>query len=105
MHNQKGKYRYFSEEGWGSGNAQAKGEVQVLSRRGGAVEIFLLAATRESRNLEVSGYILWSGHLALTYSWNILWLFSERCVGGPLLTPFSSQGERPNSEIRTIELS
>jgi hypothetical protein len=29
----------------------------------------------------------------------------ERCVGGPLLTPFSSWGERPNSEIRTIVLS
>jgi hypothetical protein len=26
------------------------------------------------------------------------------CVGGPLLTPFSSQRERPNSEIRTIAL-
>jgi hypothetical protein len=37
-------------------NAQAKGEVQVLlSRRGGAGEIFLLAATRGSRNLVISG--------------------------------------------------
>jgi hypothetical protein len=35
-------------------NAQAKGEV-LLSRRGGAVEIFLLAAMRGSRNLVVSG--------------------------------------------------
>jgi hypothetical protein len=26
-------------------------------------------------------------------------------VCGPLLTPFSSRGERPNSEIRTIVLS
>jgi hypothetical protein len=83
MHKQKGKYFSAGEmghqkctskggstsqqEGWGSGNAQAKGEVQVLlSRRDGTVEIFLLAATRGSRNLVVSGYILWSGHLALT---------------------------------------
>ena len=35
-------------------NAQAKGEV-LFSRRGGAVEIFLLAATRGSRNLVVLG--------------------------------------------------
>ena len=46
-------------------NAQAKGEV-LLSRRNGAAEIFVLATTRGSRNLVVSGYILWSGHLALT---------------------------------------
>ena len=42
------------QEGWGRGNAQAKEEV-LLSRRGGAVEIFLLTATRGSRNLVVSG--------------------------------------------------
>jgi hypothetical protein len=31
----------FQQEGWGSRVAQAKGEVQVLiSRRGGAIEIF-----------------------------------------------------------------
>ena len=35
-------------------NAQAKGEV-LLSRRDGAAEIFLLATTRGSRNLVVSG--------------------------------------------------
>ena len=46
-------------------NAQAKGEV-LLSRRDGAAEIFLLATTRGSRNLVVSGYILRSGHPALT---------------------------------------
>ena len=57
MHKQKGKYKYLSARGVGSRNAQAKGEVQVLiSGRGGAVEIFLLAATRGSRNLVVSGY-------------------------------------------------
>ena len=56
MHKQKGKYKYLSAGGVGSRNAQAKGEVQVLiSRRGGAVEIFLLAATWGSRNLVVSG--------------------------------------------------
>jgi hypothetical protein len=46
-------------------NAQAKEEV-LLSRRDGVVEIFLLASTQGSRNLVVSGYILWSGHPALT---------------------------------------
>jgi hypothetical protein len=63
-----------------------------LSRRDGAAKIFLLVTTRGSRNLAVSGYILRSGHPALTSGWNNLWLFSERCVGGPLLTPFSSWG-------------
>jgi hypothetical protein len=52
------------QEGWGSRNAQAKEEV-LLSRTDAAAEIFLLATTRGSRNLVVSGYILWSGHLAL----------------------------------------
>ena len=57
-------------------NAQAKGEVLLsrrngaaemhLSRRDGAAEIFLLATTQGSRNLVVSGYILRSGHPALT---------------------------------------
>jgi hypothetical protein len=46
-------------------NAQTKGEA-LLSRRDGAAEIFLLATTQGSRNLVVSGYILWSGHLTLT---------------------------------------
>jgi hypothetical protein len=46
-------------------NAQVIGEV-LLSRRDGAAEIFLLATTQGNRNLVVSGYILWSGHLALT---------------------------------------
>ena len=82
MHKQKGKY--FSaggmgqrkctskggstsqQEGWGSKNAQAKQE--VLSRRDGAAEIFLLATTWGSRNLVVSGYILRSGHQVLTFS-------------------------------------
>jgi hypothetical protein len=63
-------------------NAQEKGEVPFgrrngaeemhLSRRDGAAEIFLLATTRGSRNLVVSGYILRLGHPALT--------FSEQCV-------------------------
>ena len=44
----------------------AEKEEVLLSRRDGAAEIFLLATTRGSRNLVVSGYILWSGHLALT---------------------------------------
>jgi hypothetical protein len=38
----------------------------LLSRRDGAAEIFLLAAIGGSRNLVVSGYILRSGHPALT---------------------------------------
>jgi hypothetical protein len=45
--------------------ASEKEEV-LLSRRDGAVEIFLLATTPGSRNLAVSGYILRSGHPALT---------------------------------------
>jgi len=63
MHKQKGKY--FSAGGMGQQKCQAKEEV-LLSRRDGAAEIFLLATTWGSRNLVVSGYILWSGHLALT---------------------------------------
>jgi hypothetical protein len=70
MHKQKGKYvsaggmgkqkctskggSTSQQEEWGSINAQAKEEV-LLSRMGGAVEIFLLAATWGSRNLVVSG--------------------------------------------------
>jgi hypothetical protein len=46
-------------------NAQAKGQV-LLSRRNGAADNFLLVTTQGIRNLVVSGYILWSGHLALT---------------------------------------
>ena len=55
--------------------AEEREEV-LLSRRDGAAEIFLLVTTRGSRNLVVSGYILRSGHPALT--------FSERCVVRPV---------------------
>jgi hypothetical protein len=55
-----------------------------------------LATTWGSRNLVVSGYILRSGHLLLT--------FSERCVRWPAFDPLFFSGERPNSEIRTIVL-
>jgi hypothetical protein len=99
MHKQKGKYfsaggmgqqKFTSkggstsqQEGWGSGNVQAKEEV-LLSRRDGAVEMhkqkrkyfsaggmgqqkfFFWQLQGGSRNLVVSGYILWTGHLALT---------------------------------------
>ena len=41
-------------------------EEVLLSRRDGAAEIFLSVTTRGSRNLVVSGYILRSGHPALT---------------------------------------
>ena len=44
----------------------AEREEVLLNRRDGAAEIFLLATTRGSRNLAVSGYILRSGHPALT---------------------------------------
>jgi hypothetical protein len=44
----------------------AEKEEVLLSRRDGAAEIFLLATTQGSRNLEVSGYILSSGHPVLT---------------------------------------
>jgi hypothetical protein len=82
-------------------NAQEKGEVPFsrrngakemhLSRRDGAAEIFLLATTRGSRNLVLSGYILRSGHPAMT---------SRRGEsGGLLLTPFSS-GEGGEAQFR-----
>jgi hypothetical protein len=63
MNKQKGKH--FSAGGMGQQKCTSKEEV-LLSRRDGAAEIFLLATTQGSRNLVVSGYILWSGHLALT---------------------------------------
>jgi hypothetical protein len=64
----------------------AEKEEVLLSRRDGAVEIFLLATTRGSRNLAVSGYILRSGHPALT--------FSEQCVRWTAFDPlFFSGGE------------
>jgi hypothetical protein len=44
----------------------AEKEEVLLSRRDRAAEIFLLATTRGNRNLLVSGYILRSGHPALT---------------------------------------
>jgi hypothetical protein len=44
----------------------AEREEVLLSRRDGSAEIFLLVTTQGSRNLAVSGYILRSGHLALT---------------------------------------
>jgi hypothetical protein len=47
-------------------NGKVEKEEVLLSRRDGAAEIFLLATKWGSRNLVVSGYILWSGHLALT---------------------------------------
>jgi hypothetical protein len=74
----------------------AEREEVLLSRRDGAAEIFPLATTWGSRNLVVSGYILRSGHLLLT--------FSERCVRWPAFDPLFFSGERPNSEIRTIVL-
>jgi hypothetical protein len=73
-------------------------EEVLLSRRDGAAEIFLLATTRRSRNLAVSGYILRTSGADLGLEQSVV-------VLGALLTPFSSRGERPNSEIRTIVLS
>jgi hypothetical protein len=60
MHKQKGEVLLSRRDG-----AVEKEEV-LLSRRDGAAEIFLLATTQGSRNLVVSGYILRSGHPALT---------------------------------------
>ena len=70
MHKQKGKYKYLSAGGVGSRNAQAKGEVQVLiSGRGGAVEIFLLAAHGEAGTWWYQGVVRTSGaDLGLEYS-------------------------------------
>ena len=42
------------------------GEEVPLSRKEGAAEIFLLVTTGGSRKLVLSGYILRSGHPALT---------------------------------------
>ena len=106
MHNQKGKYRYFSaggvgqwkctsnrgststsqQEGWGSGNFSF-GSYSGKQELGG-IRVRLVVRT-------------FGTDLGLEHSVVVL----ERCVGGLLLTPFSSQGERPNSEIRTIVLS
>jgi hypothetical protein len=93
----------FQQEGWGSRNAQVKGEVQVLiSRRGGAVENFLLAVTRGSRNLVVSGCGQdISDDLGLEHSVVVLRMVCWWLAFDPLF--FS--GERPNLEIRTIALS
>jgi hypothetical protein len=64
----------------------AEREEVLLNRRDGAAEIFLLATTRGSRNLVVSGYILRSGHPALT--------FLEWCIRWPTFDPlFFSGGE------------
>ena len=71
MHKQKGEVLLSRRNGAPEmhlsrrDGASEKEEV-LLSRRDGAVEIFLLATTQGSRNLVVSGYILWSGHPALT---------------------------------------
>ena len=88
-------------------NAQGKGEVQILiSGRGGAIqakgEVLISAGGGVNRiahslgsysgKQELGGIRVWSGH-------------RQWCVRGQLLTPFSSRGERPNSEIRTIVLS
>ena len=77
-------------------NAQAKGEVQVLiSRRGGTIEIFLLATTRGSRNLVVSGYILRSGHPVLTFLEQcVLWpAFDHLFFWGGQRGPFQRSGQ------------
>ena len=64
----------------------AEREEVLLNMRDRAAEIFVLATTRGSRNLVVSGYILRSGHPALT--------FLERCVRWPAFDPlFFSGGE------------
>jgi hypothetical protein len=82
-------------------NAQAKGEV-LLSRRGGAVEIFLLAVTWGCRNLVVWGVVRTSGaDLGLEHS--VVVLGTVRWW--PTFDPLFFWGGRPNSEIRTIVLS
>jgi hypothetical protein len=67
-------------------------EEVLLSRRDGAVEIFLLVTTWGSRNLVVSGYILRSGHLAL--------IFSERCVRWPAFEPLFFSGGGGEAQFR-----
>ena len=74
MHKQKGKC--LSAGGMGQKQCTSAGgkgqwgreggEEVPLSRKEGAAEIFLLATTGGSRKLVLSGYILRSGHPALT---------------------------------------
>ena len=86
MHKQKGKYRYLSVGGVG----QYKQKEKYLLVGSGAIEILSFGSYTGTQ--ELGGIRVWSGH-------------QQWCVGGQLLTPFSSQGERPNLEIRTIVLS
>jgi hypothetical protein len=72
------------------------------------VEYFLLAVIGGSKFLLLLGYILRSGHLALTY---ILCNILEHCVvvfgivrRWPTFDPLFFSGEH-NSEIKTIESS
>ena len=88
MHKQKGKYRYLSAGGVG----QYKQKEKYLSVRGGGGNRIAHSLGSYSGKQELGGIRVWSGH-------------QQWCVGGQLLTPFSSQGERPNLEIRTIVLS
>ena len=84
MHKQKGKYKYFSAGGVGQW------------------KFFFWQLHGEAGTWWYQGVVRTSGtDLGLEHS--VVVLGTVRC--GPLLTPFSSRGERPNSEIRTIVLS
>ena len=109
MHKQKGKY--FSaggmgqqkctskggstsqQEGWGSGNFSF-GNYTGKQELGG-IRVHLVVRT--------SGADLGLEHADLGLEYSVVVLRTVH--RWPALTPFSSWGERPNSEIKTIELS
>jgi hypothetical protein len=63
MHMQKGKY--FSAGGMGQWKCTSKGG-STSQQEGWGSRNFSFGDYTGSRNMVVSGYILWSGHLALT---------------------------------------
>jgi hypothetical protein len=97
-------------------NAQAKGEVQVLiSGRGGAIELHkqkentyqweggaieIFSFGSYTGKQELGGIRVWSGHQQWLRAGTVCGCSWNRCVGGPLLTPFSSQGRGGEAQFR-----
>ncbi|KRY98454.1 hypothetical protein T4C_1029 [Trichinella pseudospiralis] len=98
----------FQQEGWGSRIAQGNGEVQILiSGRDGAVqakgEVFISSYTgkQELGGIRVHLVVRTSdADLGLEHSVVVLRTVCRLPAFDPLF-----EGERPNSEIKTIELS
>jgi hypothetical protein len=89
MHKQKGKY--FSAGGIGQQKCTSKGGNTSQQEEWGSRNFSFgnYTGKQELGGIKVHLVIRTSG---ADLGWNILWLFSERCIGGPLLTPFSSRG-------------